>query len=169
MVLSALVWLRRPSLDRRLARGDDPAQSAQLTRRAERLLSARSRREIAARVEQAIDDAELPPRLPSAAAPLGRDAIRAARAELLGLARDLRAREPVGAAGVVLARELLFDGASALYGPGGEAALVRVVEQASWGLLIAPRAAVVPITSRPWRDRIRGRSSSPASPSRPLP
>jgi hypothetical protein len=140
MALRLQVRLSRSSLDRRLAKGEDPAESPRLARRAEQLVSTKSRHELANLLEQIVDQAEDPPRVLSAAAPLGREAIFGARAQLLGLARDLRSVGPVGAAGVALARELLVDGASPLYAPDGEEALLNGIEQASWGLLIAPRA-----------------------------
>jgi hypothetical protein len=140
LALRLQVRLGGSSLDRLLAKGEDPAESPLLGRRAEQLVSTKSRHELAHRLERIVDQAEDPPRVLSAAAPLGREAILGARAQLLALARDLRAVEPVGAAGVALAKELLVDGASPLYAPDGEEALLNAIEQASWGLLIAPRA-----------------------------
>jgi hypothetical protein len=140
LALRLQVRLGRSSLDRRLAKGEDPAESPRLAQRAEQLMSTKTRHELANRLERIIDEAENSPRVLSAAVPLGRDGILGARAQLLGLARDLRAVGPVGATGVALARELLLDGASPLYAPDGEEALLKAIDQASWGLLIAPGA-----------------------------
>jgi hypothetical protein len=115
-LLRLRVWLRRDSLDRRLAEGTPPTASPELTRRAAQLLSRRMRRRLAAWLERTLEEAQRPPRRISAALPLDRDAIRIARPELLSLARDLsEVHEPVCVRGVARAYLLLTDGASPLY------------------------------------------------------
>jgi hypothetical protein len=112
-------WLSRVgrfSLDQALALGADPSTSRRLSRRALKLCHSVTRRKIAADLERVVEAADEPPRPLTAAVPLNRVAIRELRALLLTLAEDLRGAEPMNARGVALARLLLMDGYSPLYG-----------------------------------------------------
>jgi hypothetical protein len=120
--LRAHVFLRRGILDRLLAAGGDPGWDQTLTLRAAQVTAARRRRALAESLERAIHDAHRPPRW-TCAAPLDRDAVRAAAPELHALAAGL-AEDPAPAAqGVALAEQLLRDPGSPLYAPGDEDAL----------------------------------------------
>jgi hypothetical protein len=110
------VRLGRFSLDQALALGADPSTSRRLSRRALKLCHSVTRRKIAADLERVVEAADEPPRPLTAAVPLNRVAIRELRALLLTLAEDLRGAEPMNARGVALARLLLMDGYSPLYG-----------------------------------------------------
>jgi hypothetical protein len=116
LLLRARVWLRRFSLDERLAQGAGVTDSPDLARRAAQLLSERMRRRLASWLERTLEEAERPHVRRTAALPLDREAIRIARPELLSLARDLAAvNEPVEVRGVARAHLLLSDGTSPLY------------------------------------------------------
>src|SRR5688500_771662 len=84
--LRTRVWarLRRHALDRRLAAGEPPWASRELSWRAAELTSASERRAIADRIHALADEAAQPPRALGAAVPLARDGVRACR----GLLRD---------------------------------------------------------------------------------
>ena len=106
-------------LDHELARGVHPGSSSALALHARRLLSPGGRERIAAGLEEATRRAGQPIRS-SAQVPLRRAAILEARPELESLAAELRTDDDCRVRGVALARLLLTDGASPLYGPGPE-------------------------------------------------
>lgn len=115
-MLRLRVWVRRYSLDQRLAEGAAATESPELSCRAAQLQSERMRRKLALWLERTLQAAQRPAQRISAALPLDRDAIRIARPELLSLARDLaEVHEPVEVRGVARAHLLLSDGASPLY------------------------------------------------------
>jgi hypothetical protein len=126
--------LMRRRLDAELARGADPAGRPGLAARAHRLRTQRSREDMAAAIEDVIREADRPPRL-SAAAPINRPAIRAARAELTDLAQQVRARPDAPARGLALVRLMVMDGASPLYGREPAEALLVTVGEARRALL----------------------------------
>ena len=124
------VMLRSGHLDAMLAQGAEPTDSAELCLRARRLTSARYRRALAGRLEEIVSVAERPgPRL-SAAPPLQKRDVRAARAALLELAHSLRSENGVMSAGVALAQRLMTDGASPLYASSHDDALWQAVRHA---------------------------------------
>ena len=129
------VRLGRFSLDRALARGEDPSLSRRLTQRARELCRRRTRGALAAHIERVVEDADKPPRMSSAAVPLNRRAIRALRALLLTLAWELRTEHPVRAHGVAIVRQLLRDGCSPLYGAGRLGELEEELRRARAGLM----------------------------------
>jgi hypothetical protein len=124
------VRLHASSLERRLAAGEDPRTDRALELRAAQLVAARERRALAAAIERIVDEVDKPSAAISAAAPVCRAAIKRARPQLLELVSDLRSPWPVRAAGVVLVRRLLRDGASPLYGLADEKALLAAVGEA---------------------------------------
>lgn len=109
------VLLRRARLDRELARGTHPAQSAPLEIRARQLVSPRTRRSLAAALEDSVAIARGARRASSAMPRLARAEIRAAAPEMLELARELRRAPNVAPAGVARTRLLLTDGLGPLY------------------------------------------------------
>jgi hypothetical protein len=108
--------LGRFGLDQALARGVDPSTRGRLGHRAVELCEPATRRKIAAQLERAVEAADEPPRPLTVAVPLNRVAIRELCPLLFTLAEDLRSEEPMNARGVALARLLLMDGYSPLYG-----------------------------------------------------
>jgi hypothetical protein len=109
------VWLQRAALDRRIAEGEDLEAAPDLRLRAEQLVSPRSRRELACGIDRLIEEAEHPPSGLSARAPFRREAVGDLRAQLRGLAADLRAGRPACARGVALTRLLLTESGSPLH------------------------------------------------------
>lgn len=135
LALPCRVWLRRPSLNRRLAQGEDPTASRALALRAGQLASPRTRQRLAEAIERVIEEAKEGPRRLSAAAPVSRQAVTTARPLLLTLAGELRTPGPVRAQGVALTRRLLTDGASPLYALQDERALESAIDEARRTLL----------------------------------
>lgn len=121
--------LRAWHLDEELARGADPDSDPALALRAQRLLRRDSRERIAETLEEDLRDANAPAR-PSARVPLREPAIVAARPELESLAAALRAEGESQVRGVALARLLVADGASPLYGPGSAQELIAAAREA---------------------------------------
>jgi hypothetical protein len=121
LIQPARVWLRRGSLDRSLAAGEDPAASPALTRRARQLTSRRTRAGLAASIRNLLAAAEEKPRGFTAAVPIQRHDIRSERQMLLQLAADLESDDELNARGMALVERLLMDGASPVYvgGPNG--------------------------------------------------
>jgi hypothetical protein len=110
------VALFRTTLDRALARGEDPVTRRTLAVRAGQLASPRGRARVITALERAFAAARAPRALTSAVAP-DPTAIRANRSALLDLFDRLRAPDPVAAAGVARILVLLRDGCSPLYLP----------------------------------------------------
>jgi hypothetical protein len=115
-LLRARVALQRARLDAALCEGADPAGSRELSLRAGQLTRRRRRLSLAAALERAMAAAERP--RGGAAIPVHRPAVRQARGELLGLARDLVERAQPAPRGVALTSRLLSDGDGPLYRPG---------------------------------------------------
>ena len=102
------------SLDRRLAAGHAPESGRLLAIRAQQIVALRRRRQLARHWEHLLDVAQRQaPAVPRA--PLCRDRIVAAGAEIRDLAAHLRAPLPVTATGVAAARVLLTDATGPLY------------------------------------------------------
>jgi hypothetical protein len=110
-----LVWLRRGSLDRSLAAGENPGASPELSRRARQLTSRRSRAGLAASIRNLLVAAEEPPRGFTSAVPIQRRDILRERQMLLQLATDLESDDELNARGIALVERLLIDGASPVY------------------------------------------------------
>ena len=73
------MWLRKSTLDRRIALGADLGESPELSRRARQLSSRRRRAGLAAGLRRMVEAAEEPRPLLTSQVPLNRRAIRAHR------------------------------------------------------------------------------------------
>jgi hypothetical protein len=120
--------LRGLHLDQELARGVHPDSDPALLLRARRLTGARSRGRIADALEHLLEDDGGFTGLTSRV-PVSGTVILAARPELEGLAAALRC-DDCKARGVALARLLIVDGASPLYGGGSELELIAAAGEA---------------------------------------
>jgi hypothetical protein len=109
--------IRGASLDRALAAGANPCESAALARRAAHLSSRRSRRRIAAWVSDTVNAAHQLRRGLSAAITPDRDEVLGAAEQLMRVEELLESSGPVYARGVAMLKALLSDGASSLYSP----------------------------------------------------
>jgi hypothetical protein len=103
------VWTHRLSLDRELARGDNPLGSVALAVRARQLVSPRTRERLAAALERLVERAKRRP-APSEIVWVPHREILETRSELLGLASRLRDARPVYARGVAMVSRLIHDG-----------------------------------------------------------
>jgi hypothetical protein len=128
---------RRTRLDRRLAEGADPAESPELTLRAQKLTGRAYRRTLADSFDEAVSIAEGREVRLSAVPPLATREIRAARAALLELARALRSERRVAPSGVALAQHLLTDGSGPLYVTAEHDALWHAARNATVALELA--------------------------------
>ncbi len=112
-----LAWFDACALDRRLADGASPEESAVLAARARRVTSRRNRKRLAAGLDRALSSARgAKPGFTAAIAPNGREA-EAARTVLIALQRRLREATPVAPRGAAMLMVLLTDGSSPLYRP----------------------------------------------------
>jgi hypothetical protein len=109
-----LVRLRRRSLDRRLATGEDPLGDELLIERAAQIARPEARVDLARMLERAIVDVDRPPRC-SNAVPVCRCEVIRALPTLLRLIERLRDGAPAWPAGLAAVRELLADGGGPLY------------------------------------------------------
>jgi hypothetical protein len=131
------VRLLRLRLDRRLAAGEPPWSTLELSVRAAELTAPGERQELAEEVDRLIDSAAQPRRPGGGAAvPPDRASVLACGPLLGDLVDDLRHAERVEARGVALVRQLLRDGGSPLYAPKSGAALEHAVRQAHAALLL---------------------------------
>lgn len=128
---------RRSAIDRLLALGADPASGTAVARRAAALERPRTRRRLAAALRSAVRSAERGRGL-SAAAPLQRAEVHAARAELLSLATALAGAPAPRARGVALAQRLVTTPESPLHAPSPPGALARAAAEASAALAAPP-------------------------------
>ena len=128
--------LRRSVLDRRLAAGEPPWASLELSWRAAELTAQGERRALADQIDALVDEVIAPPRPRGAAAPVDRDGVRACLQLFVELADDLRRAERIQPQGVALLRVLLRDGGSALYSPGASRALQIALSEARDALLL---------------------------------
>lgn len=109
------VLLHRGALDRELAEGADADIREDLALRAAQLTAPGHRRTLADSLDEAVAIAEgQGPRITSSPPLASRD-VRAARAALLSLSRELREPGAVRAQGVAIAQRLLTDGTGPLY------------------------------------------------------
>jgi hypothetical protein len=121
--LTLTVWWRGADLDRRLAAGEDRWASDELSLRARRLTTARSRARVANGLAGVLRSAGTgSPRFTAAIRPRSEDVLEAGAA-IASIERRLRAPGPVAARGVALIRLLLVDGNGPLYQPGEPEAL----------------------------------------------
>jgi hypothetical protein len=107
--------LRAAALDRALAAGTSPESSAALAVHAEHLHDG-AQRSLLARSLRRVGAASEDPSFHHPHAPLDRQAVRRARAELDALAARLASSEPLDVRGVARIRALLADGTGPLYG-----------------------------------------------------
>ena len=107
--------LHHARLVRELATGANPEGTPERALCAAHLVAPRHRQELAASLEDVVESAMGPWPGLSAAAPLARGQIRAARDELLDLAARLRTGRDVTPRGAALVEELLHDGSSPIY------------------------------------------------------
>jgi hypothetical protein len=104
-------------LDAALAQGADPCNSHALAHRAARLTSERSRKRLAAWIEDILATAGRPPRPFSAALEPDRDEVAAADVPLTQVRDFLGSNAPVYARGVALLADLLGDGGGPVFLP----------------------------------------------------
>jgi hypothetical protein len=116
ILLRAETRLRRPWLDAEIARGGDGSGGRALALREAQLVAPRGRRRLARRFEEILEARPTVPRL-SSAVPIDHRAVAVAKPLLSELIRTLRSSEVVEARGIVLARRLLTDALSPIYGP----------------------------------------------------
>ncbi|MEA2198886.1 MAG: hypothetical protein QOJ25_2937 [Solirubrobacteraceae bacterium] len=127
------VWLRRPRLDRELARGRGYKTSPALALRARQLVETSTRRRAARNLRDIVNYAERAAagRIISAVV-IERAAVRAGREALLGLADRLDGTAPVSPRGVARVQILLTDGCeSPLFNPHTGYTVVDAVWQAA--------------------------------------
>ena len=105
----------RATLDRRLAHGTDPSATQEMACRAGVLHRGRVRHALADGLEHVVLEAEHPDHRFSAAVPVARDEVLAARDELLRVAGLLRAEPPGGVRGIAEVSLLLTDGSGPLF------------------------------------------------------
>src|SRR5213592_4124237 len=117
LALRLEVFLRRWTLDHRLAMGERADLDPALALRADQLMRWDTRRSLARSLRRSLQLAYEPLRWGSSA-PLDRRAVADARPLVDGLARRLTAPLPVGVRGVALISDMLADGGSPLYEPG---------------------------------------------------
>ncbi len=135
-----MVRARALSLDAELARGIPPEASTRLALRAQQLVRARGRRELARGIQGLLARAARPDVSRWPPAPVRWERVRAAAGEFQALADRLLSPAPLPARGVAQARLLLGDGGGPLYRrASGDDLRTRVAEavqaldpQASW-------------------------------------
>jgi hypothetical protein len=132
--LALTVWWHGTELDRRLAAGEDPRSSDELSLRAKRLIATRSRGRVAKGLAGALRSAKNDgPRFTAAVRPRSADVLDA-DGVITAIERRLRGPGPVGARGVALVRLLLIDGNGPLYQPGEAGALATRLRAAATAL-----------------------------------
>jgi hypothetical protein len=127
-------WWRRRQYEKRLAAGDDPASSRELSLRAAQLRSPARRIRLASSLEHVVSEAFDERHGFTTQAPLRRADVRSCAEELFALARRLRERRPVNVRGVAMASRLLNDGTSPLYTGAGSSPLREAVHSARLAL-----------------------------------
>jgi hypothetical protein len=137
LLVRARTRLRRPWLDREIARGTERPSPA-LTLREAQLVSLRERTRLARRLEQVLVDASQPG-TPSGVVRVDVSAVELARPVLTELILSLRSSEAVAARGVVLGWRLLTDPTSPVYAPPGQFADPDRLWRESLAVLFAVR------------------------------
>lgn len=135
-LLAVRVWLRRRALTRAIATGAEPSSSPELARRARQLTSNEVRLTLAAGLTRILEDVERKRAALTAAVPLQRREVIAARDDIEGLVQDLRGPGDVEPRGVALIDELLTNGDSPFYAPGPEGGLDHALRHARAALLL---------------------------------
>ncbi len=125
--LRAMVWLRRSALDWKLAEQPDISGSAQLRLRAEQLTRPDTRRHLADRLELLLERPVRGNAAITARISPSRDALAAARAEVLALVAILRSGDQLSPYGVAMVVRLMTDGLGPLYVPDSTTVLRTVV------------------------------------------
>ena len=120
--------LLRSRLDAAIAHGTDPCESRLLAYRAARLVSARSREELATGIEKINAAAARRPHGRSAVVEPCRDELHSAGPCLTQVVELLRSTVPVYCQGMAMLEGLLRDGGSPLYAPAWRGALKYELE-----------------------------------------
>ena len=142
LLVRARTRLRRPWLDREIARGADCPASPALALRETQLVCPRERTRLARRLEQVLVDTA-PLGTLSGAVRVDVGAVDVARPLLTELILSLRSSEAVEAQGVVLAWRLLTEATSPVYLPPGG----RLVDpDRLWHEALAVLSALRPLT-----------------------
>jgi hypothetical protein len=147
-----LTYRRRARrLDHELADGFDPEGDRHRRRRAHAITATSFRRDLAARLERLVHEADGSPPWQS---PVRWPEVRACSILILALAESLAAPTRVSAQGVARVVVLLDDGDSALFGARDEGALSVALKSALRGLELGPRlradrTALAPAASAP--------------------
>jgi len=115
-LVRARTRLRRPWLDREIARGTERTANPALALREAQLVSSRERTRLARRLEQVLVDAS-PLGTPRGVVRVDAGAVEVARPVLTELILSLRSSEAIAARGVLLAWRLLTDATSPVYVP----------------------------------------------------
>jgi hypothetical protein len=134
--LRGRVWLHRRALDAQLAQGALPSSSPELGYRAGQLQSLRCRRSFASGLERILEAAEEPASPLTAAVPLARREVLAARADLIDLADVLRFEDDLQVRGLALLEPFLTSGDSPLFHPSPEESLEHTVRRIRAALLL---------------------------------
>jgi hypothetical protein len=122
------------ALDRELAAGVDPRDSALLGMRAQQLTTPRSRRQLAGGLIRAQRDAGTELSVLTAVTAPDRHEVSAAVSDIAALRRRLRDGERVDPAGAAMLRLLLTDPTGPLYDPVGPGSLARHLRAAAAAL-----------------------------------
>ncbi|MDA0164458.1 hypothetical protein OM076_29580 [Solirubrobacter ginsenosidimutans] len=138
-LLRAVVWWRKPSLDRALAAGT--TDTAALRLRAEQLVALDSRTRIADGIELAMADEGARARRPHSS-PVQRVSLALAHPELVWLVASLRTAGEPSAQAVAQALQLLTDDAGPLYTPKSVTELRDTAGRISTQLIARPRDAL---------------------------
>ena len=131
----------RRSMDATLMGNSRPQLSPMLTWRAAEVISPVFREHVAVELRRTVKAATTSS-LPGAS-PVNRTAVRRNAADLLSLADRLDGPDPVDAHGVLLARALVHESTSVLYGPSSPDEADRAVRSALRGLGVEPQPATV--------------------------
>src|SRR5262249_51298506 len=129
--------LRRPWLDRRLARGvERPGDPALALRRAQ-LVESPERLRLARRLREGLTEGPRPG--PSSAVPIDREAVRLAKPVLTDVITTLRSPETIEARGVALGWRLLTEPGSPMYAAPDQPEDPKRLRQESILVLLALR------------------------------
>jgi hypothetical protein len=125
------------AIDRRLLAGADPGTDEALRERAKLLVNDSYRGTIAAGLRRVTEFARDPrPQTRAAHAPVQRHDILEAEEDLLQLAEELETTDDPRPRGVILASELVTNGASPVYAPRGASALRAAISHAHAALFL---------------------------------
>src|SRR5262245_25644147 len=132
--------LQRPWLDGRLARGVGRLGDPVLALRSAPLVESREALRLARRLREVLTEG--PPRGPSSAVPIDREAVRVAKPVLTDVITTLRSPQTIEARGVALAWRLLTEPGSPMYAAPGQPGDPKRLRQESILVLLGlrPRA-----------------------------